>query len=106
MQRIADGVSARSSQSGRCTETKARYRPSFDSGRLPTSVDGPLFFPSEDDLLDVALCGKPPSQFDIVEHPITIGVSHGHLRQARFPVMVGHYESDMMLAPKRLSMLN
>ena len=91
---------------GAAPKLKRVIGPALTVDGLPTSVDGPLFFPSEDDLLDVALCGKPPSQFDIMEHPITIGVSHGHLRQARFPVMVGHYESDMMLAPKRLSMLN
>jgi CHAT domain-containing protein len=65
------------------------------------ALDEPLFFPTEEDLLDAALGGKAPSQFDVEEHPIKVSVSHGHLRQARFPVMVGHYDSDMIVSAEK-----
>ncbi len=67
----------------------------------PASMEEPLFFPTEDDLLDAALGGRPPSQFDVVEHPIKVWVSHGHLRQASFPVMVGHYQEDMIVSAEK-----
>jgi CHAT domain-containing protein len=68
---------------------------------FPLTLDQPLFFPTEEDLLDAALGGKVRSQFDVEEHPITVSVSHGHLRQARFPVMVGHYDSDMIVSAEK-----
>jgi CHAT domain-containing protein len=67
----------------------------------PVLIEEPLFFPTEDDLLDAALVGKPPSQFEAVEHPIKVSVSHGHLRQARFPVMVGHYQEDSIVSAEK-----
>ena len=68
---------------------------------IPATFDEPSLFPTEDDLLDAALVGKLRSPFDPVELPIAISVSHGHLRQAEFPVMVGHYQSDMIVSAEK-----
>jgi CHAT domain-containing protein len=73
--------------------------PLVDAEPLPMAE--PLFFPTEDDLLDAALGGKPPSQFETVDNPIRVSVSHGHLRQAKFPVMVGHYQDDTIVSAEK-----
>jgi len=67
----------------------------------PVLIEEPLFFPTEDDLLDAALGGKTPSRFEFVDHPMRVWVSHGHLRQAKFPVMVGHYQEDMIVSAEK-----
>jgi CHAT domain-containing protein len=70
-----------------------------EPGQAP--VEELLFFPTEEDLLDAALGGKPPSQFELAERPVKVSVSHGHLRQASFPVMVGHYQSDTIVSAEK-----
>lgn len=71
------------------------------SDAAPVRMSELLFFPTDDDLFEAALGGKPPSQFDVPETPIKISVAHGHLRQAQFPVMVGHYEQDMIVSAEK-----
>lgn len=78
----------------------ANAPPVIDTTPPPPSV--PLFFPTEDDLLDAAMAGKPPSQFDLLDRPLSVSVSHGHLRHAKFPVMVGHYEEDMIVSAEKV----
>jgi tetratricopeptide (TPR) repeat protein len=67
----------------------------------PSAAEEPLFFPTEEDLLHAALGGKPQSQFDLVERPIRVSVSHGDLRQAQFPVLVGHYQDDTIVSAEK-----
>ena len=68
----------------------------------PAIADAPLLFPTEDDLLDAALGGKPPSQFDVGNPPLRVSVSHGNLLQAKFPVMVGHYQEDTIVSAEKV----
>src|SRR5262249_36244323 len=48
---------------------------------------------SEGDLVDAAL-GRRDQVEATGESPLTVRVTHGHVRMAKFPVAVGHYRDD------------
>lgn len=64
--------------------------------RLPRPADGPELFPSAEDLLEAAIGDEPQPVRDLGLAPLEVGITHGDLRFARHPVLVGHYEDDFL----------
>lgn len=77
----------------------ARPRPattSLDSETLLTREQA-TFFPSEQELLRVAL-GKPLQRKKGSLSSLQVSITHGHLREASYPVLVGHYMGDAIVS--------
>lgn len=54
-------------------------------------------FPDEADLAAAALGGQIVAAEDVETHTLNISVVHTHLRNARFPIAVGHYKGDQIV---------
>lgn len=62
----------------------------------------PQEFPDNDDLIAAAL-GQSRKRIRIEEpHTIQISIANGHLREARFPIAVGHYKGDVITGAERV----
>jgi tetratricopeptide (TPR) repeat protein len=66
------------------------------------TADEPLLYPTESDLADAAVGGVTGMVLKTAEPPLRAWVSHGHLRHARYPVMVGHYNEDSMVSAEKV----
>ncbi len=68
----------------------------------PSETHPPVrpLFPTEEDLFDAAFQAVREEE----EQPITldISVTHGHLREARYPVAVGHYLGDGIVSAEKV----
>ncbi len=60
-------------------------------------LEEPLLFPQNDDLLDEAI-GTRRDGGERQDYPLSVSVTHGDLRVARYPVAVGHYLGDMLVS--------
>ena len=62
----------------------------------------PQEFPNQEDLMAAAI-GAETRRARIEEpHTLQVSVVHGHLRNARFPVAVGHYKGDVISGAERV----
>jgi tetratricopeptide (TPR) repeat protein/pimeloyl-ACP methyl ester carboxylesterase len=84
---------------GSASNLAARPRPattSLDSETL-LSREQAAFFPSEPELMRAAL-GKPVQRRKASLSTLQIAITHGHLREASHPVLVGHYMGDAIVS--------
>jgi CHAT domain-containing protein len=63
------------------------------------AADAAVFFPAESDLLDAALVRA--EEKESADESLTVRVTHGHVRAAKFPVAVGHYVGDSIVSAER-----
>ena len=66
------------------------------SDRFELLPDTPTIFPDEDDLRASALGASRRPKRKAVRQPVRVKVVHGNLAFARYPVVVGHYEGDVI----------
>jgi CHAT domain-containing protein len=69
----------------------------LDSARLGLREEA-VFFPGERDLLNAALGRPAPGRRKGPDSVLRVRVTHGHLREARYPVVVGHYVGDAIVS--------
>ena len=56
-------------------------------------------YPDEDDLASAAFLASPrPRRERGVERSLRLSITHGDLRYARYPIVVGHYENDVIVS--------
>ncbi|HMZ20432.1 MAG TPA: CHAT domain-containing protein, partial [Blastocatellia bacterium] len=54
-------------------------------------------FPDETDLAAAALGGQIAAAEDLEVHTLNISIVHTHLRNAKYPIAVGHYKGDQIV---------
>ena len=69
--------------------------------RFELPPDTPAIFPDEDDLRAAALGGTRRPKAKPVRRPVRVKVVHGNLAFARYPVVVGHYEGDVIAGSEK-----
>jgi CHAT domain-containing protein len=63
-------------------------------------ADTPVLYPTEQDLADAALETEPIAASEAIR--ISTYVTHGHLRDASYPVVVGHYLGDGIVSAEKI----
>jgi CHAT domain-containing protein len=66
------------------------------------SSDNPVLYPADSDLADAALGGNTEVIFNVPEPPLRAWVSHGHLRHAEHPLIIGHYKDDTIVSAEKI----
>ena len=65
-----------------------------------TRVETPVLYPTEQDLADAAFETEPFAAPESTR--VTTYVTHGHLREANYPVVVGHYIGDGIVSAEKV----
>jgi CHAT domain-containing protein len=74
--------------------------PVVQDGVLAT--EDPVLYPEDSDLADAAFGRETKVAFREPQLPLRAWVSNGHLRQAEYPLVVGHYQDDTIVSAEKV----
>jgi tetratricopeptide (TPR) repeat protein len=60
-----------------------------------------VLYPQDSDLIDAALGGRTCTNLEPPQPALRVWVSHGHLRHAQYPLIIGHYKDDSVVSAEK-----
>jgi tetratricopeptide (TPR) repeat protein len=60
-----------------------------------------VLYPQDSDLIDAALGGSTGAKLEALQPALRVRVSHGHLRHAKYPLIIGHYKDDSVVSAEK-----